>query len=277
MTSTTFADRVMRDFRVREARATGYFDKSMSASAGAPSPLLLESKALGHPDFENLDIGEMRKAPMVAVFLDLRRFTARTFWDDPMMTASLAHAVLGGFVEVVQEFGGYPLGLRGDGLFAGFSPGDEQLTAAAALMGCAQALHLVRTEVNPRLQEEGIAPVYARAGVDYGDIVFARTGVGAYSEVNPVGFAANFASKCEKHASAWGIVAGEGLRQLLPANHLFTPHEDSPQQYSRDYLRRNYAFYDFNWESFIEDLPGMAAQIGGRPISSISNTGGQPR
>lgn len=70
MSSTTFADRVMRDFRVREARATGYFEKSMSASAGAPSPLLLESKALGHPDFEDLDIGEMRKAPMVAVFLD---------------------------------------------------------------------------------------------------------------------------------------------------------------------------------------------------------------
>ena len=197
MNSNAFADRIMRDFRARQSRATGYFEKSMSASANAGSSLLLESKTLGHPDFEDLDIGEMRTAPMAAVFLDLRRFTARTFWDDPVMTASLAHAVLGGFVEVVQQFGGYPLGLRGDGLFAGFSPGDEQFTAVAALMGCAQALHLVRTEVNPRLQREGIAPVQARAGVDYGDIVFTRTGAVTNSEVNPVGFAANFASKCE--------------------------------------------------------------------------------
>lgn len=277
MNSSTFADRIMRDFRVRQSRAAGYFEKSLSASASMGSALLLESKALGHPEFEDLDVGEMRKAPMVAVFLDLRRFTARTFWDDPMMTASLAHAVLGGFVEVVQQFGGHPLGLRGDGLFAGFSPGDEQFTAAVALMSCAQALHLVRTEVNPRLQQEGIAPVHARVGVDYGDIVFTRSGTGTNSEVNPVGFAANFASKCEKHASAWGIVAGQGLRQLLPENSLFTPHKESPQPYSRDHELEYYAFYNFNWEPFIEDLPAMAAEIGGVPTSSVNNTVGRAR
>lgn len=270
---SNFGDRVMRDFRAREAGQFAHLDKSMSASAGAGGPLLLESKALGHPEYEKLEIGETQKAPMVAVFLDLRRFTARTFWDDPMKTASLAHAVLGGFVEVVQQFGGYGLGLRGDGLFAGFSPGDRQLTAVSALMGCAQALHLVQTEVNPRLEAAGIAPVHARAGVDYGDIVFTRTGTGASSEVNPVGFAANFASKCEKHAPAWGIVAGEGVRKLLPDNHCFRAHNRSPQSYTRGFRTEYYSFYNFEWERFRGDLDGMAEEINGTPTSDITSEG----
>lgn len=276
MSASNFADRVMRDFDARQSRAGGYMEHS-SMTAGAGSPLLLESKALGHPEFDYLEVGQMATAPMVAAFLDLRRFTARTFWDDPLMTANLAHAVLGGFVEVVHEFGGHALGLRGDGLFAGFSPGDEQFTAAAALMACARALHLVQTEVNPRLKNANIEPVQARAGLDYGDIVFVRTGATESSEVNPIGFAANFASKCEKHARAWGIVAGDGLRRLLPENSYFTPHELSPQPYSRDHRREYYHFYDFNWGPFIEDLPGMAAEISGKPTSTIVSSGANNR
>lgn len=44
----------------------------------------------------------------------------------------LAHAVLTGFIEVVLAFGGYPLGLRGDGLFTGFGPGELWVVSSMA-------------------------------------------------------------------------------------------------------------------------------------------------
>ena len=267
---TGFGDRLMQDFNARRARSTGLQKKAIYASAGGhDSALLLENKALGHPDYEDLEVGQSATAPMVAAFIDLKRFTARTFWDDPTVTADLAHTVLGGFTEIVEEFGGYPLGLRGDGLFAGWTPGDNQITAVAALMGCAQALHLIDTELNPRLRREGYQAVHVRAGLDYGDIVFTRTGTPRGSEVNPIGFAANFAAKCEKYATSEGIVAGETLRNLLPNNHLFTEHKYSPKEYQRDYDVKKYKFYDFNWKPFRDDLRGIAANIGRRPAATL--------
>src|SRR3712207_9107847 len=113
-----------------------------SASTG------LETHSLGHPDFEDLAVGQRRTAEMVAVFLDLTDFTGRSFWDDEEEVADLAHAVLSGFIQVVARLGGHPLGLRGDGLFAGFSPGNPQATAALALSACAFALDGVEKEVN---------------------------------------------------------------------------------------------------------------------------------
>jgi adenylate cyclase len=87
-----------------------------------------------------------------------------------------------------------------------------------ALDACAFALDAVEREVNPRLETRGIAPVQARAGLDYGRITFVRSGCREHSEINPLGFAANFAAKCEKTANLWEIVVGEGLAEVLPDN-----------------------------------------------------------
>src|SRR4051794_36212738 len=106
--SAEFAHTVMRDLDLRQRRDIA-LSKSMQASA-IPVPVL-ESKALGHPDFEDLPIGDRRTVPITAVFLDLSDFTGRSFWDDIGDVANLAHAVLSGFVETVLRFGGFPLGL----------------------------------------------------------------------------------------------------------------------------------------------------------------------
>lgn len=142
------------------------------------------------------------QAPLTVGFLDLTNFTRRTFWDDQDDVVDLAHAVLSGFIEVVDRHGGFPLGLRGDGLFIGFG-GPPPLASAMALAACAFALDAVQTEVNPWLAERGLEHIQARAGLDAGLITFIRTGSPSHSEVNPLGFAANFAAKCEKTANSW--------------------------------------------------------------------------
>lgn len=261
-TAEQFGDNVVRDFRSRQLLG----DRSLVASAGP----VLETRALGHPDFETLAVGERRTAPVTVAFLDLTDFTGRSFWDDEAEVVNLAHAVLTGFIDVVSAFGGYPLGLRGDGLFAGFGPGDPRVDSVCALAACAFALNAVETSLNPRLEAAGMHRVKARAGLDHGRITFVRTGTRDHSEINPIGFAANFAAKCEKKADSWEIVIGEGIAGLLPDAASFTEHEDSPKTYQRDYERRNYRFYDYRWRSAVPFGPSVIRQINGYPTTQIS-------
>lgn len=264
-TRSAFGTTVRNDFARRRSVNSAYERKDVQLSHSAA----LQTRSLGHPEYESLMVGERRTAPMAAVFLDLTDFTGRTFWDDRDETVDLAHAVLSGFIEVVSKFGGYPLGLRGDGLFAGFTPGDPAFTAAMALSASAFALDAVENEVNSWLDDRGAARVQARAGLDYGPITFVRTGSQDRSEVNPLGFAANFASKCEKLAKSWEIVVGEGLADLFPGYQYFAEHEDSPKRYTRNYQTRSYGFFGFQWRHTLEHLPGVAERLCGLPTSSI--------
>jgi adenylate cyclase len=261
-TSREFGDAVMRDFRRRQS---GEY-RSVTASIGAE----LETKALGHPAFEDLVVGERRAASVAAVFLDLTDFTGRSFWDEEDEVVDLAHAVLSGFVSVVSAFGGYPLCLRGDGLFAGFGPGDARVDSVCALSACAFALHAVGNGLNPQLDRAGIHRVQARAGVDHGRITFVRTGSRQHNEVNAIGFAANFAAKCEKKAKSWEIVIGQQIAEQLPDAAAFIEHEDSPKPYQRNYERRYYKFYDYRWRTTLPYIPGTIEQINGNPTATIA-------
>lgn len=258
-----FGATVRNGFSVRRDRVDITEHAGLSASAA------LETRSLGHPDFEGLPVGAKQTAPMVAAFLDLTNFTQRTFWDDQEEAADLADAVLSGFIEIVSNFGGHPLGLRGDGLFAGFSPGDPALTAAMALSACAFALDAVEQEVNPWLEQRGMVPVQARAGLDFGSITFIRTGNRYSNEINPIGFAANFAAKCEKAAESWEIVVGEGLANLLPEYRYFSAHGGSPKPYTRDYKTEYYKFFYYRWRNTLPHLPGVIETLSGTPTSQI--------
>lgn len=267
---TQFGATVKNDFANRRSLNVILESEGLTASASRSGlEPVVKASSLGHPEFEHLEVGQSATKPMAAVFLDLTNFTGRTFWDPQEETVDLALAVLTGFIEVVSNHGGHPLGLRGDGLFAGFSPGDPAFTASMALGACAFALDAVENEVNPWLKNRGMAPVQARAGLDYGDITFVRTGNSTNNEVNPLGFAANFAAKCEKAASSWEIVVGEGLVNLMPDQTDFEKHPSSPKTYTRDYQSRQYRFYDYKWRRAVPALTGVAESLGGTPTSLI--------
>jgi adenylate cyclase len=226
----------------------------------------------GHPQFANLAVGERASCDMVSVFLDLTDFTGRTFWDDADDAASLAHSVLTAFSDVVQKLGGHVLGLRGDGLYAGFGPtgnGSDVIAAAAALTACAASLDAIKSSLNPRLQYRDIAPLQARAGLDYGKTTFVRSGTASGSEVNVIGFAPNFAAKCEKRALSWEVVAGEGLHNLMGGGALFREHSKSPKTYQRDGERRTYKYFDVHWATLVSSVDSTIAEINGHPLGTL--------
>ncbi|MDG5768554.1 adenylate/guanylate cyclase domain-containing protein [Mycolicibacterium fortuitum] len=257
-----FGDAVMNDYRRR--RELG--GRSVVASAGPT----LETKALGHPAFEELEVGERRSSSLAVGFLDLTDFTGRSFWDDETEVVDLADAVLSGFVKIVSSAGGYPMGLRGDGLFMGFGPANPNVDTVMALSACAFGLQAIQDGLNPKLKAAGIEPVKARAGVDYGRLTFVRSGSRDHNEVNVIGFPANFAAKCEKKANSWEIVAGEGLQQVLSDSAMLVEHKDSPKRYQRDYEVRYYRFYDYLWRKSLPYIPSAFAQIGGHSTAQIS-------
>lgn len=252
------------------ARADSAPTESLRASATKSAEQM--ARPMGHPAFAGLGLGESGHCDAAVAFLDLSAFTARTFWDSPDTVVRLARAVLTQLTEVVDDFGGHVLGLRGDGVFACFGGPSSQhpgVDASAALGACAFALDATQGALNNLLKLDGLAPVQLRAGADYGRLDFIRTGIAGASEVNVIGFAANFAAKCEKKANSWELVVGDGLADHVPDEYLLVEHSDSPKRYQRDYQQKTYGFYDCRWRNLLPELRGARADLAGAPSSSV--------
>ncbi len=266
---TAFAYGVMDAYNTY-GRAETDFSKSIRASAAEAAGQM--SRPTGHPDFAGLGLNERGHCDAAVAYIDLREFTARTFWDSPDQVVRLARAVLTQVVEVVDDFGGHVLGLRGDGVFACFGGLDSRepaVDALAAVAACAFAMDATQNALNGVLELSGIQPVQLRAGADHGRVDFVRTGTDGASEVNVLGFAANFAAKCEKKAMSWELVAGEGLTRHFPDKSLLVTHEDSPKQYQHAGQRRTYAFHNVKWRPLLLDLAGFRADLAGAPSSRV--------
>jgi class 3 adenylate cyclase len=264
-----FAASVMQ--RIRNSERAAWERKAGLSTAESLQASAATTPTLGHPAFVNLPLGASGTTESVAVFLDLRRFTARSFWDPPEQIIRVNVAVISELASAVQQHGGYVLGFRGDGVFACFDGRgnlDPRGVAGIAVAAAAWALDAVQNALNGLLELSGIQPVQVRAGLDYGRLDFVRIGSASGSEVNVLGFAANFASKCEKAALAWEIVAGETLANLLPANDL-THHKDSPTYYTRDGQTRSYRFYDVATERYLRHVQGVVEQLAGHSVSEV--------
>lgn len=268
LSQTQFAQDVLRRYE-RLSSASGLLNKSARSEAfahGASMP------STGHPQFAHLGLGESDYCYGVTAFIDLVAFTSRTFWEQPEKVVQLNTAVMTQVAEVVQSLGGHILGLRGDGVFACFGDKDDQdpkVPAALSMLACAFALDAVRNSLNQLLEQSGMRPVQIRAGADYGRLDFVRIGSHEASEVNVVGFSANFAAKCEKFANSWEVVIGEGLADLLPSDH-YEQHEGSPKIYQLDYKTRRYHYHQLRWSSYLAHLEGVREALSGSPASSIT-------
>lgn len=266
--ATDFAESVMG--RIRASELVDQSHKSELSKRGLRASAA-SAPSLGHPEFEGLALGESGSTTSVAMFLDLRRFTARSFWDSPEQILRLNVAVITELAIAVQQHGGYVLGFRGDGVFACFDGGgllDARAVAGIAVGAAAWALDAVQNSLNSRLELAGIEPVQVRVGLDFGRLDFVRIGSDSGSEVNVLGFAANFASKCEKAAKSWEVVAGESLALLLPPCDV--TRLANPVRYMRQGESRTYHLFDVNPTNYLRHIKGVPEQLDGHPISEMA-------
>jgi adenylate cyclase len=257
--STTFSTRVLERY-----------DNLRNPNTTLKARAVGESLQTGHPLYNGLLVGERRSCEMASLFLDLTNFTGRTYWDDPGEVADLAHAVLSGFTEIVDDLGGHVLGLRGDGLFAGFGPSaDPRVSVALAAAAAAASLDAVANSLNPALKSRGIEPLQARAGADYGTAVFMRTGTDDVSEININGFATNFAAKCEKYADSWEVVVGESFAGHILNTDVLSQREGSPKRFTRDGETKPYKYFDYSWKPVLSEVESAMADLAGRSLETV--------
>lgn len=107
---TDFADAVMR--RIGEAEDARWEQKSVDPLTERLRASAASAPALGHPAFADLPLGAAGTIDAAAMFLDLRQFTARSFWDPPMEMLRVNVAVITEIATAVQQHGGYILGFR---------------------------------------------------------------------------------------------------------------------------------------------------------------------
>lgn len=229
---------------------------------------------VGHPEFAGIDVGETAVAELAVAFIDMRAMTARSFWEPIEEVTWLTVAVLGQVAEIVIESGGHVLGLRGDGLMAGWGGrgSDPDTDVYLSLAAAANCLDGVQGALNNLLAMRGQEPVQICAGADWGEVCFSRSGTVEASEVNVVGHPANFAAKCEKKAKSWEVVIGEGAADRIDNKALLSPHPDSPKTYTRHGNQRTYRFYQFAWTQILHDAVSAIAQVGGNPTKFIEIT-----
>lgn len=116
---------------------------------------------------------------------------------------------------------------------------------------------------------DGIEPVNLRAGVDFGRCDFVRIGTERSSEVDIIGFAPNFAAKCEKFANAWEVVIGEACATRVDAS-LLSPHESSPKRFQQNGEQKSYSFHHLAWRRLVKDAAEASEQLAGRAASLVS-------
>lgn len=224
-----------------------------------------------HPEFERLEIGESGSCDLCTAFLDLSSFTSRTFWEPPEECVRLAVAVLNQVCAIVEQLGGHVLGLRGDGVFAGWGDAqtDPDASVLLCLAACALSLDTCEGPLNELLRLDGIQPVNLRAGVDFGRCDFVRIGTERSSEVDVIGFAANFAAKCEKFANVWEVVVGEGGARHVDDD-LLSRHDLSPREFQQDGDHKSYSLHQLHWRRMVKDAAEASEELRGRTASVVS-------
>jgi class 3 adenylate cyclase len=179
------------------------------------------------PRFRNFTLGDGATAWGAILFVDLRNSTKRAKSIGPRKTYLTMHALLPALAYAVDQYGGYTVGFRGDGLFAVFGmnehgrnpDGQSQGRVIVDACSCGQfMIEAVAKVVNPALEERECAGnLHIGIGIDSGTIVITRIGFLFADEVTAYGDAVNSAAKISD-ISDNTVIVSEEVDQLFPTS-----------------------------------------------------------
>lgn len=193
----------------------------------AMSEKLAKAMVKDLPRFRQFSLGDGASAWGAILFVDLRNSTKRAQTVGPKKTYLTMHALLPALAYSVEEYGGYTVGFRGDGLFAifgmnesGYNPnGYDQGRVIADACSCGKfMIEAIEKVVNPALDERDCSGnLRIGVGVDSGTIVVTRIGFRYADEVTAYGDAVNSASKiCSVSDS--NVIVSEEVNRLFPSS-----------------------------------------------------------
>lgn len=231
----------------QEAFRSAYRPKTLSLrEAGLQKALDAQATSvpgLGHPEYANLKPGESKKANGVVSFIDIRGFTKLSLALSASDLLRLVQALTEASIKVIADGGGYIGEFTGDGVMAYF--GDSEISDAEAVRAGVETTSLlfktVHEIVNPELKSDGFDPIRIGAGVEFGEILWSRVGVGLASQLKPIGTCTFFAGKLStrEFALPWECRVGAEMAAWVPDEYLTRAKKYGPvvvngKEFSRD-------------------------------------------
>ncbi|HTS05065.1 MAG TPA: adenylate/guanylate cyclase domain-containing protein [Candidatus Eisenbacteria bacterium] len=210
---------------------------------------------LGHPEYLHLQAGASRTANAVVSFIDIRGFTKLSFVLDPEELLKIVQGLTQASINVITDGGGYIGEFTGDGVMAYF--GDSSTTDDDATMAALEATSLlfktVEEIVNPELKADGIDPIRIAAGMEFGEVLWSRVGVGTSSQVKPIANATFLAGKlCSAaHTQSWECKIGSQLARWVPDDYVTKVKQYGPFTVKGKQVSRE--LYLLDWRKLATD------------------------
>lgn len=178
-----------------------------------------------HPDFEDMNEGELRHGYSVTMFMDIIGSTKLGVIFPPEIVFRIKNDIIRCAIETVNSFDGHVHRIMGDAVMAFFRSNkyqDEGRVADSAIdaLNCATYLiEMFKGVVIPQLSELGIDEnLGIRIGIDYGSndqVVWGKYGYMESQEVTATSFFVDVAAKLQQKAPKNSIMIGDGLAKLL--------------------------------------------------------------
>ena len=192
----------------REQRLRNHFQKYVPAAIVAEG-LGREEPILG---------GQVRD--IVAMFVDIRGFTAMAERLSPAATVEILNKFFSVLEPIATEYGGTIDKFLGDGALItwgalGKVEGDERRAVLAALTLSEQVAALSVRQIS-----EGFMPIEVGIGLNYGPAIVGNIGSSNRMEFTSIGATVNFASRLETLCKTLGcdIVASPSLAAAVPSS-----------------------------------------------------------
>ena len=231
-----------KSFRELFQEADGVLEKR-AGQAAADSLYFAED--IGHPQYQALSFDATVGARAVIMFLDIRGFTRLSLELENEELVRILQRLTAASVRAVRQFGGYVCEFTGDGVMAYFDTGGS---AFAALHTASFLMTGVRDVVNPALKRDGDTGVKVAVGMEYGEVLWSRVGIGGISQPKPISEVTFIAGKLStrKYALPWQCKVGEQFAVAIPDEF------KSPAEGYR-YGDRTYSVFEFDWNQFAQN------------------------
>lgn len=206
-----------------------------------------------HPDFSDMEEGELRNGYSVTMFMDIIGSTKLGVIFSPETVFKIKNDIIRCAIETVRSFDGHVHRIMGDAVMAFFRSENRNIEGRVAdsaidALNCATFLiEMFESVVIPQLNELGVDEnIGIRIGIDYGSneqVVWGKYGYMESQEVTATSFFVDVAAKLQQKAPKNSIMIGDSLVQLLglDENHIYVKtRTKNNETVSETFLKPNY-------------------------------------
>lgn len=207
------------------------------------------------PDVENMAMGEARNFSLGILHIDIIDFTKKLTSLDNRSKLRFLNIFQSEMTHIIHDHSGSVekyVGDRVTGLFGFNYSGQEVFTNS---INTALAMKTeIKYLINPYLETIGLPTFQCRIGLDYGDILFAKTGIHGDNQSTLIGNSVSIASKLEELSKTNQILLGGSIYESLPEYEKKHCHQiSSPKSWNWQWKNPKITYpiysYEAHWKS----------------------------